>query len=123
MKLVVALLALTAQAAAQVTFLPEPVEMWKGTISPVGAGNECKLSPAADPLLICTSLDASVWALRPSTSTAGAEDLVWSYQPTALNSISSKSGLTFSSDGAFMVYGTSDTTGTDSTWYVCTRGG
>eukprot|EP00545_Synedropsis_sp_CCMP1620_P011204 CAMPEP_0119020492 /NCGR_PEP_ID=MMETSP1176-20130426/24161_1 /TAXON_ID=265551 /ORGANISM="Synedropsis recta cf, Strain CCMP1620" /LENGTH=54 /DNA_ID=CAMNT_0006974925 /DNA_START=48 /DNA_END=209 /DNA_ORIENTATION=- len=54
MKLVAALLALTAApVAAQLTsFLAAPEPLWSAPISPQGEGNECAYSPTA--MLVCT---------------------------------------------------------------------
>ena len=109
-----ALLAAHHAAAQNTTFLKSPVFLWTANVAPVGEGNECALAPTAfNPLLLCSSMEGTVRAV--STSDASK---AWDYTPAAVSAMSSTSGITFSSDGAFFVYGTTDFDGAKSIWYV-----
>jgi hypothetical protein len=117
MQFVVVLVAFFAahHAAAQnTTFLKSPVFLWDTDVAPVGEGNECTLAPAAyNPLLLCSSVEGIVTAVSTGDATTA-----WDYKPNAVSTMSSTSGITFSSNGTFFVYGTTDFDGTSSIWYV-----
>ena len=107
---------LTVHATAKTVFLSEPNVLWQSAISPVEEGNECAFSPTSNPTLVCTAVDGSASALQPESATLG--DVVWNYMPSPVGTMSSTSGVTFSSTGSWFVYGTTDVTSTRSVWYV-----
>jgi len=120
MKLVATLLAvLTVRTAAKTAFLSEPTVLWQTAVSPVGEGNECAFSPTSNPTLVCTAIDGSATALQPESATTS--DVVWNYMPEAVGTMSSTSGVTFSSTGSWFVYATTDITSTRTVWYVVIR--
>ena len=103
------------QAAAQnTTFLSSPTQLWTTNVAPVGVGNECAFAPTTfNPLLICTSVEGTVTALDTSSVTAAVAG--WTYYAPGT---SSSSGITFSSNGTFFVYSTTDASGTVPYWCV-----
>jgi hypothetical protein len=108
---------LTARAAAQTVFLSEPTVLWQTAVSPVGEGNECALSPTSIPTLVCSAIDGSATGLQPDSATMSG--IIWNYKPDLVGTtMSSTSGVTFSSTGSWFVYGTTDVTSTRSIWYV-----
>jgi hypothetical protein len=115
MNLSVALLALVAPAAAQLTYLAAPEVLWQVAIAQTAQGNACSLSPTN--ILVCTSGDGSITALDPMA--AAPSTPAWNYFPTPLGTMSSTSGVTFSESdalGSFVVYGTTDLVDGSSVW-------
>jgi hypothetical protein len=107
MKFTAAILVLVAPAAAQLTYLTAPEEIWVATIAQPVVGNACSYSPPD--MLVCTSGDGSITAFN--TKAADPSTQAWGYSPTALGVMSSTSGVTFSESdalGSFAVYGTTD---------------
>jgi hypothetical protein len=117
MQFVVILVAFFAahQAAAQnTTFLSAPAQLWTANVAPLGVGNECAFAPTTfNPLLICTSSEGTVTALDASSVTTPVT--AWTYRSSGT---SSSSGITFSSNGTFFIYSTTDTSGTVPYWCV-----
>jgi hypothetical protein len=94
---------LTARAAAQTVFLSEPTVLWQTAVSPVGEGNECALSPTSIPTLVCSAIDGSATGLQPDSATMSG--IIWNYKPDLVGTtMSSTSGVTFSSTGSWFVY-------------------
>jgi hypothetical protein len=110
MKLSVVLLALLSGITGQV--IDPPVDVWTATIGPTSIGNECKLSPG-DSLLFCTSNEGSIWAFFPGAPNGST----WR-DPSASGTLTSSSGVTFTSsatNGPYVIFASTE----DSTsWYV-----
>ena len=103
MKLSVALLTLLSGITGQVMDPPENV--WTATIGPTSIGNECKLSPG-DSLLFCTSNEGSIWAFFPGASLGPS----WK-DPSATGTLTSSSGVTFTSsatNGPYVIFASTE---------------
>ena len=116
MKLLLALVGLAAQIAAQTVFLDSPVLLWSAFVSPVGEGNECALAPTTS-LLLCSSADGGVTALpATSASSATSVEVAWSYSPTQVTASKGTGGITFTTSGTSFVYGSTDSDSSGPTW-------